>query len=156
MEKAPINCDPIQISLFFDDELGAEDYTRVERHVETCASCRETLEDMRRLSGEVKGHIVHQYAETDFGLLEENVLKGIERKSVPFWRRWRDAFFSKRALIPVTGMAAAMLILLTLYRPQPSSGPSAIVTSLSGDMASVIIMETPHTRQTILWFSETN
>ena len=156
MEKVPTNCDPVEISLFFDKELGTEDYARVERHMETCASCKEILEDLRRLSGQVKGHIVNQLSETDYATVEENVLKGIERKSVPWWIRWREAFFSKKTLIPVTGLAAAMLVLFTLFRPQPITGPSAIITSLSGDISSVIIMETPKTRQTILWFSEAN
>ena len=156
MEKAFTSCDPIEISLFFDEELGTEDYTRVERHVETCASCKAILGDLKMLQGVIKGNVVNQYSETDSASVEENVLKWVERKSVPWWIRWRETFFLKRTLIPITGMAAVMLVLLTFFRPQPVTGPSAIITSLSGDISSVIIMETPQTRQTILWFSEAN
>jgi len=38
--------------------------------------------------------------------------------------------------------------------PVPASGPSAIIDSLQGDFASVMILETQKSRQTILWIHE--
>ena len=41
-----------------------------------------------------------------------------------------------------------------LLKKGKENGPSAVVSSFSGNVSSVIIMETPETRQTIVWFSE--
>lgn len=58
-------------------------------------------------------------------------------------------------LIPAAAMVAIFFILFSLTGPSVSvSGPSAIVKSFSGDTSSVIILETPESRQTIIWFNE--
>jgi hypothetical protein len=54
------------------------------------------------------------------------------------------------------GAAALVLALLLVTLPPPAqlAEPSAIVNSFSGDVASVIIVETPESHQTIIWYTE--
>ena len=154
MDKATMHIDPVEISQFYDKELGPEDDDRARKHIDSCPICSDTFEDLKDLSERVGVHIFSQYSETDGATAEENVLKGIDRKNIPWWKRGRGTFFSKRTLIPVTTMAALIIALFTVLRPAPVPGPSAIISSLTTSMSSVIIMETPKTRQTILWFNE--
>ena len=86
--------------------------------------------------------------------VEDQLVERIRRRNTPVWRTVLSVLVSRKALIPAVAIASLILVLFTVFRTPGVSGPSAIVTSLSGDTASVIIMETPDTGHTILWFSE--
>jgi hypothetical protein len=53
-------------------------------------------------------------------------------------------------------VAAGLLIFFayTNFVAKPAYVPSAIIKSFSGSMSSVMVFETPETRQTILWYNE--
>lgn len=72
------------------------------------------------------------------------------------WLAWaRKAVFSKWALVPVTAALAAVAISLPFRSgPSVSQAPSVVIQSVSGEMASVMIMQTPETQQTVIWISE--
>ena len=154
MNQTKGNCDPAMISRFFDHELDQEEYVRVARHIETCPLCRRTLDELTGLSVMVNDYVRETRPETIEGSTEEKVLASIQKRKAPWWIKTRELFLSKKILIPVTTTAALVLFLSVFFRSPNETGPSAIVTSLSGNMTSVIIMETPQTHQTILWFSE--
>jgi anti-sigma factor RsiW len=151
-EKDPL-CDPVLISRFFDGELGAEEYDRVAGHVKDCPACRKRLEELGILSKDMRSFLTGSRPETS-PELEQKLLEAIREKEIPWWVKMKEAFFSKRVLFPAGAVASAVLIFFSLFYTPAPSGPSAIVTSLSGSGSSVIIMETPRTRQTILWFDE--
>ncbi len=146
-------CNTELISRFFDKELDAGEYARVAGHIRTCPACRKSLDEFATLSGDIKSHLTGS-TEPDSARLEENVLKAIERKEAPWWIKSKEVLLSKKVLIPASVIASFVFIFFTLFYNPPVSGPSAIITSLSGGGSSVVILETPQTRQTILWFNE--
>lgn len=151
-ENSPL-CDPGLISRFFDGELEAEEHGRVARHVKECPACRKRLEEFQTLSGDIRSFLTKPYRE-ESPELEQKVLEAIQKREAVWWVKAKEMIFSKRVLIPASALASAVLIFFSLFYTPAVSGPSAIVTSLSGSGSSVIIMETPRTRQTILWFNE--
>jgi hypothetical protein len=80
----------------------------------------------------------------------------IQSRSLPWWSRIPNLLTPRRMLFPATAVAA-LLVVLILYFPGSRSingGPSALVSYLGGETASVMIFETPNTRHTIIWFEE--
>jgi hypothetical protein len=156
MNQSKGSCDPAMISRFFDQELDQEEYDQVARHIETCPLCQKTLDELELLSGMANETIRENWSEAAKGSVEEKVLESILKTKAPWWIKARGLFLSKKILIPLTTSAALILFLSVFFRSPAQTGPSAIVTSLSGNMSSVIIMETPQTHQTILWFKESS
>lgn len=154
MNQSKESCDPAIISRFYDHELDQEDYDQVARHIETCPLCRNTLDELKGLSGMVNDTVRENWSKTIDGSVEEEVLESIQKRKAPWWIKARGLFLSKKILIPLTTSVALVLFLSVFFRSPTQNGPSAIVTSLSGNMTSIIIMETPQTHQTILWFKE--
>ncbi|MDM8551666.1 zf-HC2 domain-containing protein [Desulfobacterales bacterium HSG2] len=141
-------CDPILLSQFFDHELEPEEYDRVSEHVRDCLSCRKSLLDNQSLSGFFRAGLGKTVARTRFDNLEERVLSQVRNRK-PQIGNWKF-------LIPAAAMVAILFLVFPLTGPRVSvSGPSAIVESLTGDTSSVMILETPESRQTIIWFNET-
>ena len=153
MNETHETCDPELISRFHDKELAPEEYIRVGNHLKTCPSCKKLFEDLETLSGHVQAHMADPVLKTEYARIEENVIRSIREKA-SWWIRAKEAFLSKRVLVPVSIMASLTLVFFTLFRPPATSGPSAIINSISGDLSSVIVMETPKTHQTIIWFHE--
>ncbi len=152
-------CDLRLLNDFRDGELGGEERARVEKHLEKCGACKEKLREYDRISGIYKVGMDSTLSGTSFDGLEEAVMKQIRKKRVSLWDKFTDLFLSKRFLIPVSSMATVLIICLALFRhgyfSEEPTGPSAIVDSFTGDVTSVVIMETPESRQTIIWYSET-
>ena len=98
---------------------------------------------------------VRQATETvDFTALEKDVLYKALRQYRH--RGQGSAFFaSLRYTIPAT-VAAGLLVFFGYahFLAKPAPVPSAIINSFTGSMSSVMIFETPETRQTILWYKE--
>jgi len=151
------SCDPILINRFFDNELEPEERSRISRHIDECLSCRKYLEDLKAMSLHVKGHIEEEVSDTlsaQASRIETGVLDAMRGAELPRWNRIKDRFLSKPVLIPATAIVFLALIVFTVLRPPTTVIPSAIITSISSDTASVIIMETPQTGHTIVWFTE--
>lgn len=151
------SCDPILINRFFDNELEPEEHSRIGRHINECLSCRKYLEDLKGMSLRVKDHVEKEVSDTlsaQASRIETGVLDAIRGGGLPRWNRIKDRFLSKHVLIPATAIVFLILIISTVFRPPADVIPSAIITSISSDTASVIIMETPQSGHTIVWFTE--
>jgi len=147
-------CDEGLLNRFFDQELGPDESDHIREHLKHCASCKGALQENQTLSAQFKTSLDQELSHADIGRIEENVLALIRRKEAPWWTRLRDFVVSKRFFVPATAMAAALFFFALLKPPASISGPSAIVSSFEGDVASVMILETPESHQTILWISE--
>lgn len=146
------SCNPELISRFFDGELEEDAQARVIDHLRICSVCRERLETIQAVSTQVKKHI-EAYA-VDPGKVEEEFIGAIHKKETPWWERGREIIISKKIMVPAGAVASFLLIFFSIYFNSAVSEPSAIITSVSGNGTSLIVMETPETRQTILWFNE--
>jgi len=153
LKESHKTCDPVVINRFFDKELGPEEHARINDHIKSCPSCRKTLEDLEALSTLLKV-FVKRSSETGYGAIEESILDAIRKKQTPWWIRGKEMFLSKKSLIPAVGIACIAVVFFTLFRTPVSPGPSAIITSLSSDVSSFVIMETSQTHHTIFWFNE--
>ncbi|MEE8415104.1 MAG: anti-sigma factor [Desulfobacterales bacterium] len=153
MKKPSRNCDPVMVSSFLDKELDPADDASIDRHINSCPSCKKMLDDLKALSRQVRTHITG-ICDTDHASIEKSLLETICRKKTLFGERVKEAVLSKKVWIPATAVASLLLIFFTVFQSPGVTEPSAIIASLSGDVSSVVIIETSRTRQTILWFNE--
>ncbi len=153
MKKPSRNCNPVMVSRFLDKELDPADDSSVDRHINSCSSCRKMLDDLKTLSRQVRTHITG-ICDTDHASIEKSLLETICKKKTPLGERVKEALLSKKVWIPVTAAASLLLVFFTMFQTPGVTEPSAIIASLSGDVSSIVIIETTRTRQTILWFNE--
>jgi len=155
MSRDTISCDPEMISRYHDGELDSRNTEKLEQHMMACTVCREHYEVLKGLSRQIKTHVSAR-SETVLQMtsVENNVIRQIRELGISPWKKLRAALLAKKTLIPAAAAACLALVLFSVLQPGVPAGPSAIVTSLSGDMASVIVMETPDTGHTIVWFTE--
>lgn len=148
-------CDPTLVSLYYDGELNAERADEVKAHIAVCPECAESLREMEVLSLRVNAHILDS-EQTDLSAhtVTNTIVARIRDTSRTRWERIRSALLSRKVWIPAAAFASLALVFATVFRSPAVSGPSAIVTSLSGDTSSVIIMEVPDSGHTIVWFTE--
>lgn len=155
MEDKNKKCDPILISKFIDSELSREEKARVEVHLKECPSCQRVLEDLRGISRHVKNFVESCTNEIKDCPIEKDVIEAINK--TPWWKKWKNSLVPKPAFkiaIPAGALVGALFVFLTILPGQAPNGPSAIVKSISGDASTIVILETPETHQTILWFNE--
>jgi anti-sigma factor RsiW len=148
------HCDSELISRYYDGELGQAERSQVENHILVCASCKKILEDLKAISSQYGAHLARQSVGVETRETEEHVLDRLRRAEAPWWAKMKDTFLSKKILVSATATACVALLLIAVLRVPVPDSPSAIVTSVSGDVSSIIILEAPETRQTILWFNE--
>ena len=154
MNNIKSKCDSELISRFYDGELEKEEYTRIKVHIDSCSECRESLHELETISGRIRDHFSGSMLKSQLSDVEDDFMNEILTRKTSRIRWFMDLLISKKALVPATAFVTILLVFAVFFRTPAPSGPSAIVTSLSGDISSVIIMETPDTRQTILWFNE--
>ena len=154
MQKNLPHCDSELISRYYDEELDQVERSQVESHILVCPSCNQILEDLKEISDQYGAHLERQSVGINTQETEKHVLDRLRRSEAPLWARVKETFLSKKILVSATATACVALLLITVSRVPVPDSPSAIVTSVSGDVSSIIILETPETRQTILWFNE--
>ena len=148
-------CDPKLIDRYCDEELSIEESNSIKAHLNSCSACRDMIEGHHKITEAFRTDINHAYAHTNFDRVEEQIIRKIrkERLKEPPW--FQRLFFSKSFYMPVSALTVALLIFFFIYNPlSPEPVPSALINSFTGSISSAMIIETPETRHTILWFSE--
>lgn len=151
--NSDIMCKSELISRYLDNELDGEELKRAENHIAGCDSCKIRLSDYKKINA---GLNIPLYPQSESGTaeFENNVIEAIKGKENSGLGNWKEYFFQKRVLVPAGLAVSALLMFFTVFNEPVPTGPSAIISSLSGPGSSIMIMETPETRQTILWFNE--
>jgi len=147
-------CDPMLLNRYFDGEVGRDEQARIEAHLSVCAACRSQLQRNRVIGAQMRMVAEQRLAAVEKTYLENRLLEqaGERRFRRRGGAKWLLRF---RWLIPAGAAMGALLLLSTLFTGSDSTnGPSAIVTSFQGDYSSLMIVETPGTRSTIIWFDE--
>ncbi len=155
MSDARNRCDPALMDRFFDGEADEAEGVRARAHVAQCPQCRLFLERNRAIGGLLRSDPGAVLTRSEREALEERVIaRAVQRRPRP-WAGLKG-ILSPRRLIPLAA-AAGMLVFafIQVFETVTPAGPSAIVTSFQGDYASVMIMEAPESRSTIIWFVET-
>lgn len=148
------SCNGRILSQFADGELTIAEKNRVERHLTQCHDCQVELNRIRLLTNKYQSIMDESRFQKDLAGLEGRVMSRIKQP-----KDWRETVWNfiraKQFLIPVSaaGTILAVFVTIQMFFAPPTS-PSAIITSMSGDVSSVMIMETPESRQTIIWIRE--
>ena len=151
-QNAPCN-DQI-LSRFADGDLTIAEQHQVEHHLANCIDCREKLSRIGLLSDTCQSLLNESRFQKELAGLEGRIMGRMERPE-----GWREAvwnfFREKKVFIPVSAAGTIMAVFVTfqMFFTSPAT-PSAIITSIAGDVSSVMIMETPESHQTIIWIKE--
>ncbi len=154
MKKFGNECDPSLIDRFFDKELSHDEHTRIMKHLTHCSSCQKRFQDNQAISALFKAGLDNELSQANLDGLEERVVALVRKKEIVWWKKFIDLSLPKKLLVPASVLAAIVLFFCLTRNPAPVSAPSAIVKSFSGEFTSVIIIETPKSRQTIVWYTE--
>jgi len=155
MKMDPTICDPALLNRFFDQELGPDEYALMTEHIKHCPSCQKALQDAEAISALFSTALDKELSRAKLEKVEEKVLAFIRRKKTPWWLKLGHLLVARRFYVPATAVIAGLILYFSFLAPPTSvSGPSAIINSLKGNVGSVMILETPKSHQTILWFSE--
>ena len=173
MQKNLYHIEPIMLSQFADGEVKPDEAERIKQHLSDCPDCRKAMNDNLFLSSHFNNYISLNTSAINPSALETNVLEKIHYKNEILLDKIKRILFSNKILIPTSAMASVLVILLFfsyqfIYRnsdgpvnrfavpTSAATAPSAIVDSFSGETTTVMIMETPHSHETILWYNEKN
>jgi anti-sigma factor RsiW len=148
-------CDHEALSRFLDEELGPEEHGRINEHLKYCPFCQKALRANQSISACLRAGLEGAFSHADAEEFEDRLLDRIQKKGIPRWTQVSSLIMSKKFYVPAAAVATALMLLFSVARgPAPEPGPSAIINSFKGDVASVMILETQKSHQTILWFSE--
>ncbi len=155
MKKEKKMCDPVRLSRFLDRELEPDEYAEINSHIQNCPRCQKILQENQFISSLLRTGLERKGHEVNFQEMEDKVMAKIEKWGTPWQSRFEEFFVSKRFYIPAATVIAVLLVVFSfLGRPISTPGPSAIIKSFQGSVGSVMILETPKSHQTILWFNE--
>ena len=150
----PTGCNDGLLCRYMNGDLLPAEEAHIKNHLDGCPQCRQQVAAMNRFSNDFCDRVQQAAEDVDFTALEKSVLNKALRQRQP---RGALASFlaSLKYTIPATVTAGLLLFFgYSHFMPEPVSAPSAIINSFTGSMSSVMIFETPETRQTILWYNE--
>ena len=153
---------PETLSRFVDKALPPEIQTSLNRHLSTCPACQQTIKSYQDIDNQFIQHIQRHSRRVNNTALARELLVKIrkeeERKppDFSFFQTMINFIKGKKIYLQIASFAAILLISTLFLQDQKVTfnSPSAIVNSIDGDMASVMILETPKQRHTIIWFKE--
>ncbi len=144
-----------QISRFIDGELSRQEIRQIRQHLDTCSACRHLAAQFQRIT-----RTFDELTEpTGWGIDAERLYQALEKRVEKPARPRKLRFFSHpvRPLLALASIAALLVIGVFALKNDGMSpnGPSAIVTSIDTEYTAVMILETPDTHHTIIWYSDT-
>jgi len=149
------HCSLELLDRYYDGEISPDESKAVTDHLDGCPVCRKRLAARRTVTESVRAVADEAVSRTDFRHLDQKVLDRIAVRRTPFLSQLKNMRFSWRFYVPASAIAAILMVFFTVFLRQPADvGPSAIINSFAGKISSVMIIETPESRHTILWFSE--
>ncbi|SLM28095.1 hypothetical protein MTBBW1_1260017 [Desulfamplus magnetovallimortis] len=175
--------DTMTISSFIDGEISPEESEEVKNHLDNCPVCRQVVDHYLSFEKALNSGIASSFKDQDVKILQNRImathdlyakkgadLNGIQNKIRSKLHSIKDfasssIFSLPKIYLQIASLAAIIILSITALRditdvnaPMQSvmaqSSPSAIVTSVNGDISSVIILETEDTHHTIIWYQE--
>jgi len=154
MERVHHKNDIEQLECLFDGEGPDERAPSLREHSKRCPACKRILWENRQIASSVREIILREIDGVDVSGLERSFFERIGKTSRKRWSGEIIFSLSRRVWIPATVGVTAALLFLVFFSLPSSVEPSAVVYSLKADVFSVMILETPGSRQTVLWFEE--
>jgi predicted anti-sigma-YlaC factor YlaD len=147
-------CDEVRLNLYLDGELGDNETAWMEAHLKDCSSCRRQVTTIMAFTRAFRRRVQDAADTIDFVALEKQVIKKTLPRYIPL-STFSSFLASMKYFIPATLLAGMLLFFIyTHFIDKPMPVPSAIINSFTGSVSSVMILETPETRETILWYNE--
>ena len=148
------DCDDALLDRYREATLDDEERARFKAHLQGCPQCRGQVAAMTAFSRGFRARVQQVTDSVDFVALEKQVLIKALRQRYP-----RSGFATLLAFlrfaIPLAVTAGLLVFFAySTYVAKPAPLPSAIINSFTGSVSSVMIFETPESRQTILWYKE--
>ena len=115
------------LSLFFDDELDAQQMRAVALHSTGCAACESKLRNMDRVQQVIRRTISGALEDINLDDLWSAVEREIGTVRVPWWSRvgaWREKgeqLWRRRLLALATAVGVAVLSMWLLFRARQST-----------------------------------
>ena len=108
-----MNCNDIRkyFYAFIDNELDVEKNIEILAHLDMCYECSQRIERERLLHNRVKETVCMVTAPPS---LKHNILKSTERKPSVF-TLFKENFLLRKRLIPLTGMATVMILIICFF-----------------------------------------
>ncbi|MCP4119061.1 MAG: hypothetical protein GY737_27400 [Desulfobacteraceae bacterium] len=144
------------LGLYVDRELAPAAFSAIENHLTTCRHCRSVVEHLEGLSRTFSQGVDQDVSGLSHGVSEARILARIRAEKQPFWANLVHLMKVKRNILQLASIAAILLASLVYYQGDTvvPTGPSAIVNSVEGEIASVMIIETQASKHTIIWYTE--
>ena len=147
-------CNEELLNRYLDRETTPEETQRVDRHLQRCPACRQQLQLQGELAQQVRREISAARRAVDFEQLQRRILSAARRPRHA-WVDWRETLLSWKLLVPVAATAVlALFVFNSLFQAPAPPGPSAIINSFTGRVSSVMILETPQSHHTVIWYEE--
>ena len=148
------SCDDIRLNLYLDGELGENETEWMDAHLQDCLDCRQKASAIVAFTQAYRQRVKDVADTIDFVALEKQVIKTTLPRYVP--RSPLAGFFdAMKYIVPAILLAGLLLFFIyTHYIARPDPVPSAIIYSFNGAVSTVMLFETPETRETILWYNE--
>ncbi|MEX1255187.1 MAG: zf-HC2 domain-containing protein [Dehalococcoidia bacterium] len=116
--------DDATLNAFVDGELGEAERVRVDAHIETCAACAATVDELRSL-GATLSELPRARAPRSFALREGDVRQQPAPRWEVVWRRWQPALSG----VAVTAFAAFFLLVGVDVFGAPSRSGGDLLTA---------------------------
>ena len=147
-------CNAEMINRYIDGETSPPETKWIDRHLQSCPGCRQSVQQHRELAQRLHREVSAAREALDIDRLEQQIVSAARMRAGQR-SRLRETLFSWKLMLPVAATAALALYFFTSLLPAPApTGPSAVINSFTGRVSSVMILETPQSRQTVIWFSE--
>ena len=147
------NCNIEKLYQFADGELSGQEKGQTESHLAQCPHCREVLQQSRQLA------VLHQNFTQDRSLdfthpaMTAKIIKQLRQGPQPWYQRVQR-YFPKWVTVPVATAVLLLALALPWLLQENITEPSAIITSLTSESSSVMMFETPVSKQTVIWIAE--
>ena len=160
------------LSCYLDGELPDELHLAIERHLKICNSCEKEIHGYASFEVAFNGEIKSTISKMDSDLLKQQIMGRVNagKKQVVSWKifekilhalpaiNFTKLFNTRKFYLQLTSVAAIILLSISMVylkkEPHLLEGPSAIVTSVDGDVSSLMILQTEEHQHTIIWYKE--
>ena len=146
-------CDIEKLYQFADGELSGKEKEQAQLHLAECPSCREVLQQSRQLA------VLHQQFTQQHSpfsthpAMTAKILKRFRQGPQPWHQRFQR-YFPKWVTVPLATAVLLLALALPWLLQDKITEPSAIITSLTSESSSVMMFETPVSKQTVIWIAD--
>ncbi len=146
-----------QFTAYLDNELPEADKNQIEKHLETCAACRQELRQLKK-SAEMLSAALAEPAAIDFDQAWQ-AIEGHIQSRPSLWQRLRTYLSRPRIWVPAgaVGVVTAGLLIVAFCWPVFHSPPLARVSrvaSVSSKTGNVMVLQSENTQEPIIWIME--